>query len=100
MASMSFSLPTRRLSWLGIFHWLSSSALLMSEAQMTRDIGGWYVAAQVRLMRQLHKGCFLIVEGETDDKALYRFIDSDACQIEISFGKKNALDALDLLEEE
>jgi hypothetical protein len=67
---------------------------------MTRDIDGWDIAAQIRLMRQVHKGSFLIVEGETDDKALSRYIDSNACEIEVAFGKQNALQALDLLEED
>jgi hypothetical protein len=67
---------------------------------MIGHIDGWYVAAQIRLLRQRHKGTILLVEGETDARVFEKFIDSAACDIEIGFGKKNALEALDLLEEE
>src|SRR5947207_15972275 len=67
---------------------------------MTRDIDGWHVAAQVRLLRQVHRGAILILEGESDNKALYRFIDPSGCEVEIGFGKTNVLKAMDLLEEE
>lgn len=67
---------------------------------MRGEIDGHYVAAQIRLVRQIHKGSILILEGETDAKALEQFVDSAACDIEIAFGKDNALQALDLLEDE
>lgn len=67
---------------------------------MINEIDGYFIAAQIRLTRQVHKGSFLIVEGETDERAFRRFIDSDRCDIEVSFGKPNALQALDLLEDE
>lgn len=67
---------------------------------MINEIDGFYIAAQIRLTRQIHKGSFLIVEGETDERVFRRFVDADRCNIEISFGKPNALQALDLLEDE
>jgi hypothetical protein len=67
---------------------------------MRRHIDGAYVAAQIRLVRQVHKGSVLILEGETDAKVFDRFIDPSSCTVEIAFGKENALEALDLLEEE
>jgi hypothetical protein len=67
---------------------------------MIGQIDGFYVAAQIRLIRQVHKGTILILEGETDARVFARFIDSNLCDIEIGFGKKNTADALNLLEDE
>jgi len=64
-----------------------------------RAIDGHYVAAQIRLLRQLWKGAILVLEGETDAKVFGNFIDDTACQIEIAFGKANLCSALDLLED-
>jgi hypothetical protein len=41
-----------------------------------------------------------LVEGETDARLFDRFVDSSGCQIEIGLGKRNVLEALDLLEDE
>jgi hypothetical protein len=67
---------------------------------MIRHIDGAYVAAQVRLIRQVHKGAILIVEGQTDARVFDEFIDKAECEIEIGFGKPNVIDALDRLEDE
>src|SRR6516164_9053137 len=67
---------------------------------MISHIDGWYVAAEVRLVRQIQKGTILILEGDDDAKIFKRFIDDDLCDIQIAFGKANALKALDLLEDE
>jgi hypothetical protein len=67
---------------------------------MLSDVDGYFIAAQIRLARQIHKGTILIVEGETDASVLDRFIDRASCEIEVSQGKANALEALDLLEDE
>ena len=66
---------------------------------MMAEIDGYYVAAQIRLTRQLHKGSFLIVEGDTDARVFGRFVSPD-CHIEVGFGKANVIDALDRLEDE
>lgn len=66
---------------------------------MIGQIDAHYVAAQIRLVRQTHKGAILLLEGDTDNKAFEKFIDPNMCEIEIGFGKKNVLGALDLLEE-
>jgi hypothetical protein len=68
--------------------------------KMIANVDGFYIAAEIRLTRQVHKGSILIVEGQTDEKVLGRFIDLKKCQIQIAFGKKNALEALDYLEDE
>lgn len=67
---------------------------------MIGQIDGFYIAAQIRLVRQVHKGTILILEGITDARVLGRFIDSSSCDIEIGFGKKNVAQALDELEDE
>ena len=67
---------------------------------MIGRIDGHYVAAQVRMVRQIHKGTILILEGETDARVFNRFVDAGACEIEVAFGKQNVLQALDLLEDE
>jgi hypothetical protein len=67
---------------------------------MEKYLDGWDLAAHVRFMRQTHKGSFLLVEGSWDDRILSRFVDSGCCSIEVAFGKPNAVEALNLLEEE
>lgn len=67
---------------------------------MKNEIDGAYIAAEVRLLRQTQKGTILIVEGNTDALVFENFIDYDKCDIEIGFGKKNVIDALDRLEDE
>jgi hypothetical protein len=42
----------------------------------------------------------LILEGETDARVFDRLIDQTACDIEIGFGRKNVIEAIDLLEDE
>jgi hypothetical protein len=67
---------------------------------MLKQIDGYYVAAQIRMVRQVHKGTILILEGDTDARVFARFIDSNSCNIEVGFGKNNVIEALDLLEDE
>src|SRR4051812_13829970 len=67
---------------------------------MRNQIDGHYMAAQIRLMRQVWKGTILLVEGPTDAKVFDRFVDSTACRVEVGFGKANVRDAIDLLEDE
>jgi len=67
---------------------------------MDKYLDGWDLAAHVRFMRQTHKGSFILVEGAWDDRVFSRFVDSDRCSIEVSFGKSNAIEALNLLEED
>jgi hypothetical protein len=64
------------------------------------QVDGPYVAAQVRLVRQVHKGAFLLLEGSDDARFFEGFIERSACQIEIGYGKENVVTALDLLEDE
>lgn len=67
---------------------------------MLNEVDGWHIAAKIRMARQIRKGTVLILEGHTDAKVFNRFIDTNLSEITVSFGKENALKALDLLEEE
>lgn len=67
---------------------------------MISQIDEFYVAAQIRMLRSADKRTILVLEGENDEKALGRFVDPTACDVEIAFGKPNLLGAFDLLEEE
>jgi hypothetical protein len=67
---------------------------------MIGQIDAHYVAAQIRLVRQADKRTILVLEGETDARVFERLIDHTACDIEIGFGRKNVIEAMDLLEDE
>lgn len=55
-------------------------------------------ANAIRQKRQVHKGCFLIVEGR-DDRLFFRhFVDCTACSITVAEGKQNVADIISILE--
>lgn len=56
------------------------------------------IANNVRMMRPLHKGAILILEGCDDSRVYSRFINSNECKLVIGYGKDNALGALKILE--
>ncbi len=55
-------------------------------------------ATAIRLKRQLHKGCFLIVEGRDDRLFFKRFVDCGDCRIEVADGKENVVQVVTILE--
>lgn len=67
---------------------------------MIEEVDGFYIAAEVRLLRQVKKGSIVLVEGGSDSRLLERFVDKMRCEIEVAFGKTNVIEALDLLEDE
>ena len=67
---------------------------------MRQHLTGWDIAGYVRFQRQTHKGTILLVEGEKDARVFDRLLDQKYVVTEASFGKDNALEALDLLEDE
>ncbi len=79
---------------------MQSNSHRWTNKSMIAQIDGAYVAAQIRLIRQVQKGTILLLEGSTDAKVFDQFIDRSVCEIEIGFGKPNVLDAIDLLEDE
>ncbi len=58
------------------------------------------IAQEIRLERQVHKGSFLLVEGDTDIKRFTKFTDSNRCSTVNCFGRKNLLGAIALLYDE
>jgi hypothetical protein len=52
------------------------------------------VAAEIVLLRAAAKKTILILEGGSDERLLSVFVDPDQCDIVISYGKDNAIDAL------
>lgn len=68
---------------------------------MKESITGYSIANDIRMTRSQYAGCFLVVEGETTDLRVYvRFIDLDSCQIVPAHGKEDALEVLEILEDE
>lgn len=71
-----------------------------SRPHMFRHVSGHDIRAQVHFEKQMHAGAFLIVEGPDDAAVFQGFAHPEACSIVVSHGKKNAIEACDLLEEE
>lgn len=67
---------------------------------ITKYMDGWDIAQEIRLERKIHKGAFLLIEGETDYKRLHKFINAQQCSIAICFGRKVLEEAIELLEDE
>ena len=61
---------------------------------------GWDIAQEIRIERKLHKGAFLLLEGETDYKRIRRFCDEHQCSVVITFGRDKLEEAIELLEDE
>jgi hypothetical protein len=58
------------------------------------------IAQEIRLERQIHKGAFLLLEGDTDIKRFTKITDPARCSTVNCFGKKNLLGAIALLYDE
>ncbi|MER9371890.1 DUF4435 domain-containing protein [Mesorhizobium sp. M0491] len=56
------------------------------------------IAQEVRMERGVHKGSFLIVEGNTDLKRFSAYIDDAECSIVNSYTRRKALGAIRLLD--
>lgn len=67
---------------------------------ITKYMDGWDIAQEIRLERKIHKGSFLLLEGETDYKRMFKFLDEQNCSVAICFGRPNVEEAVCLLEEE
>ena len=55
-------------------------------------------ANEIRLKRQVHKGCFLVVEGRDDRLFFEQFADRTNCQVTVADGKPNVTDVVAILE--
>jgi len=65
---------------------------------MKRYLTAHDIANDAKLMRALHFGTILIVEGDTDARVYSTFIDDTQCKIIVANGKDNAVKALEILE--
>ena len=55
-------------------------------------------ANEIRLKRQDHRGCFLVVEGRGDRLFFEQFVDRDACSVTVADGKQNVVAVIEILE--
>ncbi len=55
-------------------------------------------ANEIRLKRQHHNGCFLVVEGRDDRLFFEQFIDADACTVIVADGKPNVAEVIGILD--
>jgi Protein of unknown function (DUF4435) len=63
-------------------------------SQLQDEITGSSVAAEIVMLRAAANKSILIVEGGTDWRLMSVFVDLEVCDIVISFGRDNALEAL------
>ena len=57
------------------------------------------LATEIRMLRQLHSGSFLLVEGRDDRLFMEQFLCRQTCQIVVGMGKDNVRKAIQILEE-
>ena len=57
-------------------------------------------ANEIRLKRQLHKGCFVVVEGRDDRLFFKQFVDNSDCSITVANGKEFVIEVISILESE
>ena len=58
------------------------------------------IANEIRLLRQVHQGAFLIVEGRDDRLFMERFTCLEKCKIKVARGKENVRQVLEILNED
>lgn len=67
---------------------------------MLDDLDAKDIAQSIRQERDVFDGCFLLLEGKNDDRALKRQINNTSCSLQIVGGKPIALEVLRDLEDE
>ncbi|WP_375779088.1 hypothetical protein ACE103_08645 [Bradyrhizobium sp. ma5] len=67
---------------------------------IARELDSYDIAQEIRQERQIHKGAFLLLEGDRDIKRFSKFVDENACSIQNCFGRENLLGAIELLIDE
>lgn len=67
---------------------------------ITKDMDAYDVAAEIRIERQVHKGSFLLLEGERDIGRFSDFADVDECSIVNCYGRPRLLGAIEILYDE
>jgi hypothetical protein len=63
------------------------------------NMDGFDIAQEIRLERQVHKGSFLLLEGQDDLDRFSKFIDS-SCSTVNCFGRQNLIHAIGILYDE
>ena len=58
------------------------------------------IVQEIRFERQVHKGSFLLLEGQDDLRRFTRFIDEKLCSTVNCFGRPNLIEAIKLLYED
>ena len=48
------------------------------------------------MLRTISQSAVLLVEGGADERFFSQFVDSDACEIVVAYGKRNCIDAIEL----
>lgn len=67
---------------------------------MKKNLKSVDIANSVRMMRPLHEGTILLVEGGNDSLVYSSFINQRKCRLIIGHGKENVLGALEILDRE
>lgn len=68
---------------------------------MRQDLTAHDIANGIRMTRAQHLGAFFIVEGETTDLRVFaHLVAAESCQLVPAHGKSNAIDALQILEDD
>jgi hypothetical protein len=67
---------------------------------IARDMDEYDIAQEIRLERQIHKGAFLLLEGQDDLKRFSKFVDDALCSTVNCFGKRNLVGAIEILYDE
>ena len=67
-------------------------------SSVMEGVDGISIANQVRLERASHRGSFLLVEGNGEERVFDRFCSDDVCSIVVCVGKPNLLEAIEELE--
>jgi hypothetical protein len=62
-----------------------------------RHMDEFDIAQEVRLERKVHKGSFLLTEGDTDIKRFAVFIDDNVCSLVNCYGRRNSIEAIKIL---
>lgn len=57
------------------------------------------IAASILLLRDVHHGSILVLEGDTDIRLFKKFIDHEQCQLVNAFNKNNVIRIFELLDE-
>ena len=66
-------------------------------SSIKKEISGTIIANEVRLQRATHKGSFLLVEGNDDEKFFEKFCDPQQCSIFVCLGRGRLLEAITAL---